>query len=221
MQTSFLRAIPIGVVLFIFTYLTLRRKRSARGKAVDEFPAFARTQGLQHHQRRPGEIGVLTGQYQGFELRVDPDEGAKIWLRFAHAPKVELRSFKFLKRQPAGMEPMVTPSRDFDGYFVDRYVSRAVNDALLEVNEDLSAIVADLKASPQRIVAFSISSEGIECGLAVERIAYISTDTLTYLLPRLVRLAKVFDVPATAGASDSELASDPSAAGSRVDDFDV
>jgi hypothetical protein len=194
------------VVLFFLTYLTLRRKRSERGKATQDFPAFAQAEGLQHQQRQPGEIGVLTGTYQGFELRVDPDEGAKIWLRFTHAPKVELRTFKFHKRQPAGMEPLLSSYQTFEGYFADRYVGPAVNELLSKLEEDLDAIVRDLKTAPHRVIALSITSEGIECRLQVERIAYISTDTLRYLLPRLVRLAKVFDVPeaAAGGAGDPD-----------------
>jgi hypothetical protein len=163
---------------------------------MTDFPAFAQAESLNHHLRRPGEIGVLTGRYRGFELRVDPDEGARIWVRFAHNPKVELRTFKYLKRELDGMEPLVTGFREFESYFIDRYVGEAINDALAEGDvDDLDAIVKRLKLCPQRIISLAISGEGIECRLEAERVSYIAKTTLEYLLPELVRLAKVLDIP--------------------------
>jgi hypothetical protein len=220
-QASFIRSLPIGFVLFLLTYLAIRRKRSQRSQAIADFPVFAQAEGLQHQQRRAGEIGVLTGQYRGFELRVDPDEGAKIWVRFANHPKLELRSFKFFKRQPVGMVPLLTEFGEFEGYFVERFASEGINEALLEREaDDLDQIVQSLKASPQRILALSVSAEGIECRLEAERVSYIAKATLEYLLPQLVRLAKVLDIsvpqpPDDGLAQDQPLASDGSLVSNR------
>lgn len=212
MQTSLIRSLPIGFVLFLLTYLAMRRKRSERSKAIADFPAFAHAEGLKHQQRRPGEIGVLTGQYRGFELRVDPDEGARVWLRFANSPQVELRSFKFFKREPLGMVPLLTEFTEFEAYFVDRYASEAVNEALLEREaDDLDKIVERLKASPQRILTLAVSPEGIECRLEAQRVSYIAKATLEHVLPELARLAKVLDIPVSSAKRSQPATADGSA----------
>lgn len=202
METSVLRTLPIGFLLVLITYLALRRKRSERSKSLVDLPEFAAAESLQYQERTPGQVGVVTGQYRGYAVRIDPDNGAKIWLRFANSPKIELRTFQFFKRQPQGMQQMVTPFRQFDAFFVERYVSTAVNQAVLSLG-DLNKLVDEIKASPQRLITVSISAEGIECRIAVDRVPYISRQMLEYLLPLLVRVADALDtkleVPTAAG----------------------
>ena len=102
------------------------------------------------------------------------------------------------------MQPWITPYRQFDNYFVERYADTEISERLLSEG-DLDAEVRTLKASPQRINSLSISCDGIDCRLAAERVSYISADTLQYLLPVLIRWARRIDTPAEtphpAGAS--------------------
>lgn len=192
MQTSLLRTLPIGFFLFLVTYLMLRRKRSERGKSLVDLPAFAAAESLHYQERSAGQVGVITGQYKGYEVRIDPENGAKIWLGFANSPKVELRNFRFFKRQPSGLQQMLTSFRQFEAFFVERYVDTAAQEALLSLG-DLNKLVDELKAGPQRLVTVSVSPEGIECRLAIERVPYISREMLEYLLPRLLRIAQAVD----------------------------
>jgi hypothetical protein len=200
-QASLLRTLPIGVLLFFLTYLALRRKRSERGKSLVELPAFAAAEALRYQERTTGQVGVVSGQYKGYEVRIDPENGAKIWLGFTNSPKVQLRNFRFLKRQPAGLQQMLTSFRQFDAFFVERYVDGAAQDALFSLG-DLNKLVDDFKASPQRLVTVSVSPEGIECRLVVERVPYISREMLEYLLPKLVRIAQALDKPLAASSTE-------------------
>jgi hypothetical protein len=176
--------------------LVLRRKRTQRGKSLLDLPAFAAAESLHYQERTTGQVGVVTGRYRGYEVRVDPENGCKIWLGFANRPKVELRNFRFLKRQPQGLQQMVTSFRQFDAFFVERYVDAVAQDALLSLG-DLNKLVDELKTCPQRLVTVSVSPEGVECRLAIERVPYISRDMLEYLLPKMVRIAQAVDTPLT------------------------
>jgi hypothetical protein len=197
-----MQAMPIGLILFIGTYLSTRRRKSARAQSAEQLPKLAQKKNWTHLAPRvSGDIGVFTGQYESYEIRIDPDEGARITLRFAGKPRVALRTFSFLKRAPRSQETVTTPFRQFDAYFRDRYASPAVIAALLQLG-DLDNEVTQLKACPQEIDTLSISEEGIECRLKYERVVCVSAAAVEYLLPLLLRWAKAIDSaaePATEG----------------------
>jgi hypothetical protein len=190
---SFLKAAPIGLILFIGSYLSARRRKSARAQSTERLPKLAPSLNLTHHApRSPGDIGALSGQFGGYDVRIDPDEAARISLRFSGAPRVALRTFSFLKRAPQSFQVMTTAYRQFNAYFVERYASDAVITALLKMG-DLDQEVAKLRASPQPIETLSISDEGIDCRLQFERVVAVSAEAVEYLLPVLVHWAQAID----------------------------
>lgn len=188
-----LRAVPFGLVFLLGTYLSLRRRQSGRARSTQDFPEFARSQGLQHQPARDAAgAGRLSGNYHGYELRVDPDEEARIVLRFAGAPQISLRTFGYHKRPPSNWKPIITRYRRFDAHFKERYATPQVAQRL-DALGDLDTALQRLEQCPQPISSLSISSDGIECRLKIQRISYISVETLSYLLPLLLTWAQALD----------------------------
>jgi hypothetical protein len=192
-EATLLKALPFGLVLFLGTYLGMRRRRSGRAKSSEQLPPYAESLGLQRQApRRAGEVGILSGWYQGYEVRIDPDELASISVRFARSPAVALRTFQFCKRAPQGMTTMFTPYRTFEQYFVERYASPEVARRIASLG-DLDEAVERLSSIGQPPRTLAISADGIECRLKIQGIPYIAVETLQHLLPELIAWARAIE----------------------------
>jgi hypothetical protein len=186
--------LPIGILMFVGAAYAVLRRKLGRKRAAQRFPALASALGLEHTPPRyAGNVGVLTGTYEGRILRVDPDDQRLIKLRFHGAPRVDLRTYESALRAPYDMVTVHSGDREFDRFFKTRYAS-----------EDVAARIATSARPGQHLRPFSgryarhvqsvtVTSEGVVCRLDFGSPPYIPEGALNELLPACARLADLLE----------------------------
>lgn len=195
--------LPVGILMFIGAAYAVLRRKFGRKRAAQRFPALASALGLEHvPPRYPGNVGVLTGTYEGRTLRVDPDDQRLIKLRFHGAPRVDLRTYENALRAPFDMVTVHSGDREFDRFFKTRYAS-----------EDVAARIATAAQPGQHLRPFSgryarhvqsvtVTSEGVVCRLDFGSPPYIPEGALSELLPACARLADLLEPDGASNPSE-------------------
>jgi hypothetical protein len=196
--------LPIGILMFLGTALAYVRRRVGRRKAAQRFPALAATFGLEYTPPRyAGNVGMLSGTYEGRSVRVDPDDQRLIKLRFHGTPRIDLRTYENSLRPPFDMVIVHSGDRQFDRFFKTRFAS-----------ENVAARIATSKEPGQRIKAFTgryarhvqsviVTTEGVVCRLDFGTPPYIPEGALHELLPACAQLADLLE------PADHDAASEP------------
>ncbi len=208
--------LPIGILMFLGTAWAVVRRRLRRKQAALRFPELSRQLGLAYTAPKyAGSIGVLTGTYEGREVRVDPDDQRLIKVRFRGTPRVDLRTYENTLRPPFDMVTVHSGDRFFDRFFKTRFAS-----------EDIAAAISAAKDSGQHLAPFTgrysrhvqsvtITAEGVVCRLDFGSPPYIPEGALHELLPACVWLAGLLEpgggAEPTAGEPPSGDLSEPPA----------
>ncbi len=194
--------LPIGILMFLGTALAFVRRKVGRKRAALRFPALAATLGLEHTPPRyPGNVGILTGTYEGRAVRIDPDDQRLIKLRFHGTPRVDLRTYENATRAPFDMVTVHSGDREFDRFFQTRFAS-----------EDIAARIALAQRPGQHLRPFTgrfarhvqsvtVTSEGVVCRLDFGSPPYIPEGALHDLLPACAKLASLLEPSGTAAES--------------------
>ena len=190
---DWLSALPIGLLFMLGTFLATRRRQYGKARARRELPALAKRWGWRvKPSSNPDAIGLLLGDFDGYQCLIDPDESGRIAVQFSTAPAVHLRNYEHFKRAPFGTEPVHTGDRKFDAFFKDRFASPDIATAL-ESNANLGSYVAPFEPWKQQIVALSVSPGGLECSLEFGKPRYIPCKVVEALVPALTRIAKLLE----------------------------
>jgi hypothetical protein len=199
--------LPIGILMFLGTAWAVLRRRLGRRRAAQRFPDLAAQLGLDYAPPRyPGNVGVITGTYEGRAVRIDPDDQRLIKVRFHGTPRADLRTYENSLRPPFDMVTVHSGDREFDRFFKTRFAS-----------EDIAATIASAREPGRQLAPFSgryarhvqsvtVTSEGVVCRLDFGSPPYIPEGALHDLLPACVALANLLE-PAGAAADTSGPAS--------------
>jgi hypothetical protein len=194
--------LPIGILMFLGTAWAVLRRRLGRRRAAQRFPELAAQLGLTYAPPRyAGNVGVLSGTYEGRAVRIDPDDQRLIKLRFYGTPRVDLRTYENSLRPPFDMVTVHSGDRDFDRFFKTRFAS-----------EDIAAAIATAKDPGRHLAPFSgryarhvqsvtVTSEGVVCKLDFGSPPYIPEGALHELLPACAALASLLEPSAGAAPS--------------------
>ncbi len=124
MDDSWLRGVPVGLVLFVGTALGFARRAWSKRAARASFPALGTRLGLQYSPpETPGAAGVLKGEVQGFSVRVESDSRARLVLRLPETPAFDLRSYDRWVRLPPGLQPFALGDRGLNAWLRTRLAS--------------------------------------------------------------------------------------------------
>lgn len=186
--------LPIGILMFLGTAIAFVRRKLGRKRAAQRFPELAQQLGLDYTPPRyKGNVGILTGTYDGRLVRVDPDDQRLIKLRFHGTPRVDLRTYENSLRPPFDMVTVHSGDREFDRFFKTRFAS-----------EDIAARISTTPEAGQRLAPFmgrysrhvqsvTVTAEGVVCRLDFGSPPYIPEGALTELLPACARLANLLE----------------------------
>ena len=193
--------LPIGILMFLGTAWAVLRRRFGRRQAAQRFPDLAEKLGLAHSPPRyPGNVGVLSGTYQGRQLRVDPDDQRLIKLRFHGTPRVDLRTYDNSQRPPFDMVIVHSGDRIFDRFFKTRFASEDIATAIAtaaNVGEHLEPFMGRYARHVQSV---TVTTEGVVCRLDFGSPPYIPEGALHDLLPACAWLADLLEPGGVAAA---------------------
>jgi hypothetical protein len=196
MDAEWLRAVPIGLVLFAGSAFAAWSRRRRRARAQQNYPALAEQLGLKlDAPRYPGWAGTLRGSYAGRAVLVQPDEQARIVVQLTKPCGVELRSFAHWKRAPVGYENFAFAARRINEWLANRYVKHE----LLTTWDPtaLGALLDKLQSSSPALRQFSVDAERIECLFVYGSPAFIPVEEVPRLLTLLGQLALALEQQAS------------------------
>jgi hypothetical protein len=186
--------LPIGILMFVGTALAFVRRKLGRKRAAVRFPALASTLGLEHTPPRyPGNVGVLTGTYEGRALRVDPDDQRLIKLRFHGTPRVDLRTYENALRAPFDMVTVHSGDREFDRFFKTRFASEDIAARIALASHPGERLRPFVGRYARHVQSVTVTSEGVVCRLDFGSPPYIPEGALHELLPACAKLADLLE----------------------------
>lgn len=193
--------LPIGILMLLGTAFAFLSRKLGRRRAVQRFPALASQLGLEHTPPRyPGNVGVLTGTYEGRSLRVDPDDQRLIKLRFHHNPRVDLRTYENSLRAPFDMVTVHSGDREFDRFFKTRFASEDIAARIATSQQPGRHLRPFVGRYSRHVQSVTVTSEGVVCRLDFGSPPYIPEGALHELLPACAKLADLLE-PIGSGSS--------------------
>ena len=197
-DVSLLKALPIGLVLFLLMYLSTRRRRSGFRLAAEELPRLAERLGLTFRRgSTDGAIGKLSGDYHGYTVFVDPDERARVALICRAPIQVELRSYERRGRPPKGFVSFRSGSGLVDDFFVCRYATEELAEGLTALAAELERAVRPFrKARSEGLKDLAVTDEGIECVFDFGKPVHLPASVVERTLAELAALASVLEAAA-------------------------
>jgi len=199
--------LPIGIIMFLGTVFAFLRRKLGRKRAAQRFPEIAARLGLDYTPPRyPGNVGVLTGTYDGRPVRVDPDDQRLIKLRFHGAPRVDLRTYENSLRPPFDMVTIHSGDRTFDHFFKTRFASEDVAARISTSAKPGRHLAAFTGRYSRHVQSLTVTSEGVVCRLDFGTPPYIPEGALNEILPACAQLANLLE-PSRAAASEVAAAS--------------
>jgi hypothetical protein len=197
MDLSILKALPIGLIMFVAMVWGFFRRRAGQRAAQADYPALAERLGLVYRvPAHPKQIGQLYGTMRGFSVLVDPDEQRKLIVRFRSEPKLDLRSYEG-PRCPIGMEYYTSRDRGVDNYLKTRYASPDIALCLDEV--DLSHLLEPFRQRYRHAVKqLNITEHGVTCVLDFGNPPHIPVTAVEELMPALLDWAEAIEPPGLA-----------------------
>lgn len=195
---SWTQALPIGIVMFVGTWLGWLRRKAGRSLARRGYPDLATELGLEFEAPRYAKgMGKLRGEFEGYKVLVDPDEAARAVLWFQKECPVDLRSYGHWKRLPPGYEPFSTGDLALDRWLQSRLVrNHADVESLL--SEDFKSALSEVRFAGPELKQFAVDAERIECRFDFGQPPYVPPALLRRLLPALGKLAAVIEESANA-----------------------
>jgi hypothetical protein len=195
--------LPIGILMFLGTAWAVLRRRLGRRRAAQRFPDLAAQLGLEYvPPRYPGNVGVITGTYEGRALRIDPDDQRLIKLRFHGTPRVDLRTYENSLRPPFDMVIVHSGDREFDRFFKTRFASEDIAAAIATAHEPSRQLAPFSGRYARHVQSVTVTSEGVVCRLDFGSPPYIPEGALHDLLPACAALAQLLE-PTGAAADET------------------
>jgi len=192
--------LPIGILMFVGTALAFVRRRFGRKRAAQRFPDLAAQLGLDYTAPRyKGNVGILSGTYEGRPLRVDPDDQRLIKLRFHGTPRVDLRTYENSLRPPFDMVTVHSGDRVFDRFFKTRFASEDVAARISTSPEPGQRLAPFMGRYSRHVQSVTVTAEGVVCRLDFGSPPYIPEGALSELLPACAQLAELLE-PSPAAA---------------------
>jgi hypothetical protein len=198
-DASFLKALPIGLLLFLLMYLSARRKLSGFRLAAEELPRLAERLGLTFRRGSTDgrAIGKLSGDYRGYSVFVDPDERARVVLTCRAPIQVDLRSYERRFRPPKGFIPFRSGSALVDEFFVCRYATEEIAESIMARAPELERAMRPFqKARSDGLKDLTVTSEGIECVFDFGKPVHLPASVVERTLTDLAVLAGVLEAAA-------------------------
>lgn len=203
MDFSFLKAVPIGLLMFAALAWKFFRRRAQQTRAQAEYPELAKRLGLSYRSpTAANQIGRLHGVLRGFAVVVDPDEQRKLIVRFRGEPRIDFRSYEG-PVCPADMVYYSSGSREIDRFFPTRFASREIAERLEAA--DLARLLQPFRGLYRDAVKqLNITQHGVTCVLDFGNPPHIPAQAVLALLPALLDWAELFEPTPSGGLSDSD-----------------
>jgi hypothetical protein len=185
---------PIGLVMFLATFLAFARRKAGRHRASKILPRLASELGLDFNAPRyRGLLGSLSGSLHGYPVRVDPDEQRCILVRFANSPPIDLRTYEGSGRAPFGMVDAYSGDRGFDRFFKTRFAAEPIRDRLRQVERPSRLLEPFRGRYSRNVQSLSVTASGVTCVLDFGSPPFIPERAVRELLPACIALAKLFE----------------------------
>jgi hypothetical protein len=192
--------LPIGILMFLGTAFAFVRRKLGRKRAAQRFPDLAAQLGLEYTAPRySGNVGILSGLYEGRSVRVDPDDQRLIKLRFHGTPRVDLRTYENSLRPPFDMVTVHSGDRVFDRFFKTRFASEDVAARISTAVEPGQRLAPFMGRYSRHVQSVTVTAEGVVCRLDFGSPPYIPEGALNELLPACAQLAELLE---PSGAAD-------------------
>jgi hypothetical protein len=189
MPGSLLDGIPIGIIMFVGTAGAFLWRKLRRKRATEDLPELARELNLVFDASRYAKgQGRLKGTYQGYEVRIDPEEARGIVVRSKQAVQIDLRTYEQSQRAPFGWVTIFSQDRSFDRFFKTRFASEELAATLADSPEPSRYLEAFTGAYARQIESLILTGEGLKCKLNFGNPPFIPAEAVRTLLPACVAL---------------------------------
>lgn len=192
-------ALPIGMLFMLATVFKVVRRKAGNVVARAQYPGLASKLGLTFTPAPyKNGVGRLSGQYKGFRVTVDPDDQRRIFIAFQSSPAVELHNYVHNKRSSTGQGSFRPGNKVLSKLFKTCHASTPLARALNE-SEGLGEALKPL-FFVRELKTLSVTASGVIVVFDFGVPPYIPAELVDDLLPRLVKLASVFEQPLSAAA---------------------
>jgi hypothetical protein len=189
MPGSPLIGLGFGLAMFAFTALGFLLRKRGQKRAAEELPKLAlELKLLLVPARHARALGQLKGSYQGYEVRVDPEESRSISVRFRGSPKIDLRSYQGPIAPPYGWVTLSSGDRAFDRFFKTRFIASELAQSLVSDQKPSSLLEPFRGAYDRRVKALTVSADGVRCELDFGNPPHVPASAIRVLLPACVAL---------------------------------
>lgn len=177
----------MGFLLFGGTVMAFLLRKVGRSSARREYPKLASELGLTFEPpENPRYVGRLVGEMDGFRVRIESDERARIVCYFADDPGIDVRTYVHYRRLPEGYQAFSFGNRADDEWLKTRLESV---DRWPEVDKKrLGALLSTLKPHRDRLKAFTLDRERVECVFDFGAPPYLPGSVVRQVLPQLIAL---------------------------------
>jgi hypothetical protein len=201
-----------GLFMFALTASGFLWRKYGRSRAGQDLAALATELGLAFvASRYKGSAGKLSGQYQGYQVRFDPEESRSLSVRLARTIPLELRSYETRPAPPRDWETLYSADREFDRYFKTRFAARGLARALAAQPMPSRYLEPFRGPLAARIKSLVVSEDSVRCELELGHPPYISPAAIRELLPACVKLAGFVESLPIASADVAALPEAPAA----------
>jgi hypothetical protein len=181
-------ALPIGILMFAGSLIAATRRKAGRALAQRNYPSVAKRLGLTFEPpKHPAGVGQLTGQFQGREILVQPDERPRIVVYLKGEPSIELRSYPHWKRAPEGYAAFSLGSQKLNRWLPNRYCALGAEERFSE-SEPLATALAELQLFGAHIKQVVVEPGRLECVFDYGTPPYIPASDVAQLVPTCVRV---------------------------------
>jgi hypothetical protein len=160
-DSSWLSAVPFGLVMFVgttvgFAYRALRRRASRAS-----FPELAKRLGLAYSApETAGAAGVLKGEHRGFVVRIESELRSRVVAQLEGDLPLDLRNYERWVRLPPGLEPFAFPDRSRNAWLRTRLAAPGLGSAVTG-DAALNLALQRLQAHPA-LREFNVSDGRVE-----------------------------------------------------------
>ncbi len=185
-------AMPFGFVMFAGMIFGFLRRKAGHRLAAARYPALAEKLGLTYKPSRYREgVGQIVGRYEGYSVVVDPDDQRRIRVVFQTEPQVDLRNYDNAASRSLGLEPYFSADKRFASFFKTSFVGEKAYEAL-EALKKPSELTEPLRAIHQ-LKQLNVTPSGVSAVFDFGNPPYIPAEVVEGVLPRLIRIARVFE----------------------------
>jgi hypothetical protein len=200
MNNIFLTVLLVVVLLvayyFATEYFFLDLTGSGWKKARAEFPAVAKELDLTlAAPKYDFQIGEMDGTYQGYDVRVLPDDGAMVQLDLGNESNIELDTERESSVEHGALRKITFRSAALNSFFPTRYASDSISGQLAD-SDRLAQFAAQFSKHWGRQVArLRVDNRYIRCYFPNGRERYIPGPSIGPILRDLANLAAILQSP--------------------------